>query len=62
MKEFEKWAVTEEGSEFRDSEYEEQEVAWRAALKRVQKAIIKEENGPSNPQDLMDWLHEELGE
>ncbi len=35
---------------------------WRAALKEVLKVIIEESNGPSNPKDLMAWLHEELEE
>ena len=36
------------------------ELGWRGALKEIQRVIIEESNGPSNPKDLMVWIQEEL--
>jgi len=58
MKAFEEWTNTIKY--WNPEKYKGAKDAWKAALKRVLKAIIKESNGPSNPKDLMDWINEEL--
>ena len=36
------------------------ETYWRAAMEKVLKVVIEESDGPSNPKDLMAWMHNEL--